>query len=134
MNQLLCTLLNLLSGSSAITTTYASQLSSPGQIAINPISVPSFSAPSSAGSPSLLILPANKKRKQWILTNVGIVAVMVKFNAPPNSQGTDWTYLLNASANQGDGSGGVVIDQMWKGAVYVQAVSGTGLVNITELV
>lgn len=133
MNELLCRLIQLLIGSDRISTGYYSQLQGSVPIAQNPVSVPSVASPNSTNQSVLQILPANRKRKQWILTNVGTVVIVVKLGSAPSSGSSDWTYLLQASGSVGDGSGGVVIDEMWKGSVWVQAASGTGQVNITEL-
>lgn len=134
LEKLICSLLSLLSGSTQVNTAYNSQLTTPSNLSPNPITIPSVSNPSSSGSPYIQLLPLNKKRKQWILYNTGITTVVLKYSTPPNANSGDWTHILQASGLLQDGSGGLIIDEMWKGAIYAQSTTGAGQVILTELV
>lgn len=133
LEKLVCSLLALLSGSTQVNTPYNSQLTTPSNPSGNPITVPSVSNPT-LGLPYVQLLALNKKRKQWILYNTGTTTIVLKYTAPPNSTTGDWTHILQASGIAQDGSGGAIIDEMWKGAIYAQSTSGAGQVILTELI
>jgi hypothetical protein len=134
LNNLLCQLVNLFAKSSTISKPYSSQLSSPGGNTPNPISVPSVANPGPGNQTYIQVLNVNNKRKQLILMNVGNTVVAVKWGGIPNIGQGDFTYLLQAAGVPGDGTGGLLIDEIWNGAVFLQSSTGTGSVNVTELI
>ena len=129
MEKLICALMNLLSGSYKTTTPYSGQLSSPGQVPVNPVAVGIFSA----GFIQVLFL--NKARKQWVLQNTGTTVIFVKLGNPPNAGTTlDYSFALPPCTAADDGTGGLIIDDLWKGAVFVTSKTAGGIVHITEMV
>lgn len=136
VGDILCRLLGILQGSSQVNNAYNLRSASSGQVPqqSNPINVPSAAAPDTLGRTTLQILAANPNRKQLIIANFGTTVIAVKYLTGPNAAQGDWTFLLQASGVAGDGTGGLLIDEMWKGPVWVQSASGTGQVNLTELI
>lgn len=100
----------------------------------NPLSVPSEGTALANGQNFVQVLPLNKTRRAFIILNVGNTVIAVSYDSPPSVSGGKYTTLLQASGVAADGTGGLMIDELWKGTVYLQSASGTGTVNVTELI
>lgn len=81
----------------------------------------------------LQLLLENRSRKEFIISNVGTGALVLGFGFPPTP--TNFTMPLPASQNAFDGSGGILISDAWKGAVWVNVASGStsSQVIVTEI-
>lgn len=115
MSNSLCCILNILKGSAQLNTLY--------QNASNPVSVPI------APTAPVLVLTANPDRKQLVIVAYDTQAIQVQYGAPGQV-----VHILAGAVATGDGSGGDLSDEVWKGNVYLQAVGSTGQAVVSELI
>lgn len=66
-------------------------------------------------------LSANSNRRLWSIQNLGTNPLYVRLGAGAST--TVFHVALKASTVQDDGSGGYIVDEMWKGAVSVAGTS-----------
>jgi hypothetical protein len=91
-----------------------------------------FPNPISVGTSVLQIALANRTRKEMILVNVGTATIYVGFGFNPTP--TNYSIFLQPCSAANDGTGGIMIDEAWKGTVFVLAAGASGgLVNFTEI-
>lgn len=91
-----------------------------------------FQNPISVGTSVLQIALANRTRKEMILVNVGTATIYVGFGFNPTP--TNYSIFLQPCSAANDGTGGILIDEAWKGTVFVLAAGASGgLVNFTEI-
>lgn len=91
--------------------------------------VPTYTAPATAATTTGVIAPAtgamvlapNPRRDFWI-QNLGTNALTVYLGTGANTTNLA-SYVLKGCAVAGDGSGGFVVDDEWKGAVSVAGTS-----------
>lgn len=85
------------------------------------------------GAGALQLAQENRRRSSMFIVNVGITGVLVSFGFIATS--TVYTLPLAACASANDGSGGVIVDEVWKGTVWAIPASGatSGTVLFTEL-
>jgi hypothetical protein len=84
------------------------------------------------GTTSGVVLVANEYRKRLIIQNTGIYPVYLGLGAAPTT--TNYHLALAGCSNSaGDGSGGVYLDEMWKGPVFAISSTAGATVNPTEL-
>lgn len=83
---------------------------------------------------AIQIAQENRKRKEMFLVNVGTAAILIAFGFFPTT--TVYTLPLQACATANDGTGGIIIDQAWRGTVFAILAanqSSNGSLLFTEL-
>jgi hypothetical protein len=76
------------------------------------------------------ILEANSGRNELIIANIGTTTIYLCFGQTPTTSAYHVPLAPCATAN--DGTGGILISDVWKGDVQAIAVS-SGTVSVTEL-
>jgi hypothetical protein len=76
----------------------------------------------------------NRSRKEMIIVNVGVLSILIAFGFSPTS--TVFTMPLQACAIANDGTGGIIVDQAYKGSVWAVlsgGQAGSGSLLFTEI-
>lgn len=96
------------------------------------ITAPLFQNPVPVALSAFMIARENSSRREIMLVNVGIVAIYIGYGFPPTS--TNYSVALVACSSPNDGTGGIWINDSWKGPVFVLAGGASGgAVNFTEI-
>jgi hypothetical protein len=93
---------------------------------IGDVDVLSLPKSSAANVPAILtaagdVIAANAGRKQWAITNLGTNPLFVRLGT--GASATEFHFCLKGAAAADDGSGGVVVDDMWTGVVSCAGTS-----------
>lgn len=76
----------------------------------------------------------NRSRKEMLIVNVGVAAIVIAYGFSPTS--SVYTMPLQACAVANDGTGGVIVDQAFKGQVWAVLAAnqaGNGSLLFTEI-
>lgn len=91
----------------------------------NPVSIPNGPAP-------VQLARENVTRTQMFIVNVDVVPLLIGFGFPPTT--TVYSVPLAACGGANDGTGGIIVDSLFKGAIWAivaanQIQNGTVLFN-----
>jgi len=87
----------------------------------NPVTVP-------VGKP-ICILQVNADRKGFRISNLGNTTVQLFYQTPDGGMTP-----LSASGSAGDGSGNIITDEIWTGAVFANSISNPGSIEVMEFI
>jgi hypothetical protein len=87
-------------------------------------------AQTSVGTVSGLILAANTKRKECIVINSDTTIIYLGLGQTPSA--TAYHVALSACSTANDGTGGVFVSDLWKGAINAIGSASGGHVCVTE--
>lgn len=97
-----------------------------------PMSIASTTvAQTSVGTTADEILFGNEKRKRFMVQNTGTTVIKLGLGRTPTA--TAYHVALKACASADDGSGGMYIDEMWRGDVTAISSAAGGTCVVTEL-
>jgi hypothetical protein len=77
------------------------------------------------------ILAANANRLEAIVVNTSTVPILLGLGQTPTA--TAYDVALSACTVTNDGSGGVYVSDIWKGAIEGIVATGSGVAVVTEL-
>lgn len=87
--------------------------------------------PVTVGIVVLQLCLENRSRKELIIVNTGITTIYVGFGFTPTP--TNFTIFLSPCTVANDGTGGSLISDAWKGAVFAISSAAGGIVNFAEI-
>lgn len=118
------------------TVTPAGAVQVDGSAVTQPVTSPTSSTANSPAATGVSgssgqILATNAVRKELIITNTGTVTVYLALGQTPTSSAYHIALAPCGSAN--DGTGGVYVSDIWKGAINAITAGSAGTVCVTEL-
>lgn len=78
-----------------------------------------------------VVLSSNDKRKRAIVQNTGTTIIYIGLGTIPTTN--NYTIALAACTLANDGTGGVLIEEMWQGAINAISSAVSGAIEVTEL-
>jgi hypothetical protein len=87
--------------------------------------------PVTVGIAVLQLALENRSRKELIIVNTGTTAIYIGFGFNPTP--TNYTMFLQPCSVANDGTGGTIISDAWKGAVFCISSAAGGVLNFAEI-